>query len=800
MGVIWYKVWFDLWHNKTRTLLVVLSIAAGVFAIGAMFGMADLMLSTMDRAHQAVIPAHIKMSLNTFIDRDTAISLKNIPGVEGAQPINQVAIQYKVHPEDPWKQGVIYMLDDYDRQSYELIQLKDGRWPKKDDIGIERMAAQFLHLGIGDKVIFKIGNTERAFPISGRIRHPFVPPPQFMDLAFFFMNADGLERFGVPPGKFDSLLIRVTPYSEDHAKEMATAIKDHLGKDGVGVASTSYEDPNKHWGRTFMDAFTVVLQVLAVVSLFMSVILVYNTLSALVTQQTNQIGIIKAIGGKSSAIAKVYLSTVFVYGVLALLTAVPLGAFLAFEITRVFLNMFNIDYNEFQVSTQAVIFQVLAAIAVPLLAGLVPVMQGAGITVRQAIASYGLGGDFGSSRIDRLVERIGQRFLPSHYATSLGNLFRRKGRLVLTQLVLISAGAMFLMVMSLNSSIRLTLDKIYAQRRYDVTIQFAGNQRIDRVAEVANSVEGIEKTEVRFVHSATVIVGGQHVKEAGVGTLVDGIPAGSDFYKPFMLSGRWLEPGDGRALVITKDTADKSGIQVGDTTTLDLGEFGKSDWQVVGIYDPVFAGGFNPDTVYAPQNALLDAAHTYNRGNILLARMNEHDNQSVDAVTTQLKEAFDGRSIKLSLSTTEHDNKQTNDFQFGIVINFLLALAVMVAVVGGIALMGALSIGVVERTKEIGVLRAIGARSRTIMGMMVMEGVLQGLLSWLIAVPLSFLAAKPMADMLGKVMFNANLDYAYNFPAVGVWLAIILIISMVASALPARSATRVSVRQSLAYE
>lgn len=113
--------------------------------------------------------------------------------------------------------------------------------------------------------------------------------------------------------------------------------------------------------------------------------------------------------------------------------------------------------------------------------------------------------------------------------------------------------------------------------------------------------------------------------------------------------------------------------------------------------------------------------------------------------------------------------------------------------------MGALSIGVVERTKEIGVLRAIGARSRTITGMMVMEGVLQGLLSWLIAVPLSFLVAKPMADLLGKVMFNANLDYAYNFPAVGIWLAIILVISILASAVPARSATRVSVRESLAY-
>ena len=799
MSVIWNKVWFDLWHNKVRTLLAVLSIAAGVFAIGAMFGMADQLLSTMDAAHQAVIPAHIKMSLGDFIDRDMATSLENIPGVAGAQPFNQLIVRYKVHPGDPWKQGVIYMLDDFNRQSYELIQLKDGRWPKKDDVGIERMAAQFLHLGIGDQVIFKIGNTERALPISGRIRHPFVPPPQFMDLAFFFMDADGLRRFDIPAGKFDALLIRVTPYSEDHAKEMASAIKDRLGKEGITVASTVYEDPNKHWGRSFMDAFVMVLQVLAVVSLFMSVVLVYNTVSALVSQQTNQIGIIKAIGGRSGAIAKVYLSTVLVYGLLSLLIAVPLGALLAFGISQTFLNMFNIDYNEFHVSTQAVVLQVLAAVAVPLLAGLVPVLHGAGITVRQAIASYGLGGDFGSSRVDQWVERIGQRLLPSQYATSLGNLFRRKGRLILTQVVLITAGTMFLMVMSLNSSIRLTLDKIYAQRQYDLTIDFARDERIDRVMEMAQPVEGIDKTEVRFAHSANVVVGGQHVKEAGVGTTLYGIPPGSDFYRPFMLAGRWFQPGDGRVIVLTKDTADKSHIQVGNTVTLDMAELGKSDWQVAGIYDPVFVGGFNPDSIYAPQDSVAEATKKYGRGSILLVRTRRHDDGSVDTVNAQLKEKYEGRGMKLVTSTAEYENKRTNDFQFGIVISFLLALAVMVAAVGGIALMGALSIGVVERTQEIGVLRAIGARSRTIMGMFVMEGILQGLLSWLIAVPLSFLIAKPMADALGKVMFSANLDYAYDSGAVGIWLAIILIISILASAVPARNATLVSVRDSLAY-
>src|SRR5512133_1085452 len=102
MGVIWYKVWFDLWHNKTRTLLAVLSIAAGVFAMGAIFGMTDLLTTNMDKYHHEVMPPHITVILGALVDRETLINLENIPGVEGIEPYNSVTVEYKLHPGDPW--------------------------------------------------------------------------------------------------------------------------------------------------------------------------------------------------------------------------------------------------------------------------------------------------------------------------------------------------------------------------------------------------------------------------------------------------------------------------------------------------------------------------------------------------------------------------------------------------------------------------------------------------------------------------------------------------------------------------
>jgi putative ABC transport system permease protein len=182
-----------------------------------------------------------------------------------------------------------------------------------------------------------------------------------------------------------------------------------------------------------------------------------------------------------------------------------------------------------------------------------------------------------------------------------------------------------------------------------------------------------------------------------------------------------------------------------------------------------------------------------------MVRTTAHDEESITAITKSLKDSFERHSLNVAASQTQLEARATNEWQFGLVTSMLLALSVIVAIVGGIALMGALSIGVIERTKEIGVLRAIGARSRTILGIFLMEGVLQGMISWFVAIPLSLAVSPIAATQLGHVMFGATLDYQYNWTAVGIWLGIVVLVSILASIMPARGATRISVRDSLAY-
>jgi putative ABC transport system permease protein len=261
-------------------------------------------------------------------------------------------------------------------------------------------------------------------------------------------------------------------------------------------------------------------------------------------------------------------------------------------------------------------------------------------------------------------------------------------------------------------------------------------------------------------------------------------------------------PGDGRVVVMNIETAEDEGIQVGDTITLDLGSLGKDDWQVVGLYRVflMFGGGFSTDAIYAPREAVYEATKKSGKGTMLLVRAHSHLASDVDITAGLLADAFRENNIEISQSETMPALRKTSDISFAYVVYMLLTLALIVALVGGVGLMGALWISVIERTKEIGVMRSIGALSHTIMGMFVMEGMVQGLLSWLLAVPLALLIAPAMANALGMTMFQSHIEFQFNLRAVFTWLGVTLAIAFVASLIPARNATRINVRESLSYE
>jgi putative ABC transport system permease protein len=137
---------------------------------------------------------------------------------------------------------------------------------------------------------------------------------------------------------------------------------------------------------------------------------------------------------------------------------------------------------------------------------------------------------------------------------------------------------------------------------------------------------------------------------------------------------------------------------------------------------------------------------------------------------------------------------------FYIVSALLVIVAIVLAAVGGLGLMGTMSINVLERTREIGVMRAIGAATSAILKIVLFEGVFIGALSWLGGVLIALPLSKLISDAVGQLLLRSPLDYAFSTGGMLGWLAFITVLAIIASLLPALNAARLTVREVLAYE
>ena len=275
-----------------------------------------------------------------------------------------------------------------------------------------------------------------------------------------------------------------------------------------------------------------------------------------------------------------------------------------------------------------------------------------------------------------------------------------------------------------------------------------------------------------------------------------GIPDNSQMFNPRIVDGRALLPDDGKAILLNSKIAADHEIKVGDEVTLTVNDQ-EIAWTVVGLILNV--NNMQRDN-FAPLDTLAREIGNAQRGRFVMIATEEHDATTHYRQIKALREVYKANRLKPVFFQSGGELRQQTQSQFNIITYLMLAMAVLAAVVGSVGLASTMSINVVERRREIGVMRATGATSLAILGIFIVEGVLIGVLSWLLATPFSYPGARLFSQILGEKLFQMPLDFAYSIVGLVGWLAIVTALSAVASLWPALRATQVSVRESLAYE
>ncbi len=262
---------------------------------------------------------------------------------------------------------------------------------------------------------------------------------------------------------------------------------------------------------------------------------------------------------------------------------------------------------------------------------------------------------------------------------------------------------------------------------------------------------------------------------------------------PVISQGRYLLPEDENAIVVTSNfLKDEPDIELGDDITLKI-DGKESQWRLVGISQWLVPIAYVNYSYLARTTADMGVSFV----SIVTER---HDIETQNQVARELERHYDKVGLNVSYMEKMAEERAQVEMQFNIITVLLLIMAVLMAVVGGLGLMGTMSINVLERTREIGVMRAIGASDGAVVQVFLVEGVIIGLLSWLIGTVVALPLSKLLSDAVGIAFMQAPLSYTFSMSGVVIWFIVVVVVATIASFLPARSASRITVREVLAYE
>jgi putative ABC transport system permease protein len=792
----WRKVFADLWSNKTRTILMVLTISLGVFSVGFVGVMGKLMIRDMEMDYQSSNPGQANLYAWP-IPKDMVKAAERVPGVESAYGISTASALLRT---DKGNVNINFQsVESYDKVRIGYIKpadpLSGAPLPAfgEREVVFER-TARTTGFVPGDVLTIELPNGDtRKLRFKGYIHDVTAIPYGFTGQIPAYVTPKTIEMLG-GPDVYNQLIVRVSDdqTSQTHVEKIGREISDRYEKSGINVYYLSVYNPGHHFAYPISQGAFFILSTLGWMVVILSGILIINTIVSLMTQQTKQIGIMKAIGADTGQLYAMYVVLILAFGAISWLVSVPLAARAGYFANQGMTTILNYDQGPFEYFPDIVLQQAIVAFVVPLLSALIPMMNVVRIPVRVALSDYGLG-----SPAAKVTESSRTMSLfPRPVLVSLRNAFRRKARVSLTLFTLVLGGAIFIAVMNLWATMDQTMKDVQGYFLADINISFDRAHHFQEVEKLAMSVPGVESVEGWMTTGAQLLDEGGR-EEDGKQISIFAPPSDSTLIKPIVVSGRWLIPEDRNAVVIGNHILKvRPDLKVGDWITLKIGSQ-KSQWQIVGVF--VLTGNSSP-FLYTNYDYLTGLMHLNNQVYELRVITYQHDAGSQIYISNQLQQLFVSKNIPVSYMRQGAVWAQQQKSQTDLLIYFLLVMAVLIAAVGGIGLTSLMSINVMERTREIGVMRAIGAGDGDVQRIVITEGLVIGLLSWCVAVFLAVPITYVLCTGVGSAIFTAPLSAQFSWIGSAGWLAGILGIAALASAVPAWNASRLTVRDTLVYE
>lgn len=790
------KSYRELTRHRIRSILTIITIAAtvtGLWLFAIPLGLDAAMTQRMetDRHHDIRLspdnliyvpdpaqppPADVVI---TAAELDGLRALPNIEAVE-ARPVMRTQMRRGSQTEDIWLVGV----EDFADQQVNVVSAEEGALPatSPDDLSalLDAAATQ------GEQVSIKAGDGKfYPFAVSGSggtIRWS----GRAGDIGeIVYVPAETVRLFTGSVG-FNSLELRLVDTTVEATKATLGDVRAYL--DTVAPGMTYWEvpnvsDPGSWYGRDRVFRLVPLLYVIAFTALASALILVSTTMNTIVSQQTVEIGVMKAIGGSRKTITASYLRSVLLLGGIGTAIGTAVGAFMSDRLGRFVQEELGGIRALWSTDPWFLIGGVLAGLGGTALAALPALRRAMRVTVRQALGSHGVANGHGRGIVERATRRA--TFLSSPTRLGLRNATRGRGRSLATSLqVALGVGTVLAFGAFSVTALAVTEDTL-AQENSDLRVYHQNGLIDDNEARRLASLPGVAAMQP-IVYSEADFGGDKRP--------VRGLPA-ETIYDPDLSAGRWFTDLEVTAAapvgVIGGPLAAMTHTDVGDYIEVGTTS-GVHTIQVVGIDENlVYEGTF----IWLPLET-AKAFENQSHPNVYWVETTSPDAEVVDEVADAIATAFADNPVKLDV---RYQTLAVAAAEDRVVVGVIQAFSLPIVAIGMIGLVSAMTTTVLERTREIGILRAVGARRRHIRRIFRTEGATLAVLGWLIGIPVGYVLAKVILWFFGRALHTS---FSLLFP---LWLPLVTLVGVIVVARltlrpPLRRAVRMRPGDALRYE
>ena len=800
MNTLNRKAWGDLTRHRARTLLTACSLSLAIASLGFL-SVPSLLNAAMNRQ---VAESHLNdVGIFTNVINLTPAQLSAVGHLPGVAAVSPVLGYTAKATSAAGTQNVSIAGGDLASASVNTVPLMTGRLPGPGEVladaGNGRAADYRVPVGGMIDVLSASGAMMRLRVSGTGLNLAATPGANGSATPVFYATHATVESLRGVRG-YDYLGLRLTDDTGAEQSRVITEVRAylaaHTGTDPLTALPTT-RAPGQWPGKSGFNEIIALLYIITILAFVSSLFLISATMNTLIAEQAGEIAILKTLGGRRRQIGGIALRTAAMLGAAGAVAGTILGIVIAYLLARYFaVKLIDVSFG-FAISAPVVVASLVLGPALAAAASLPALRRALRRPVAETLAGTATSG-FGSGRLDRLVARSGllaRTEVPSSVRMGVRNVLRQKRRSAATIAQVAVAAGLAISFLALGQSVTAAISQTVGKLHFSFSAGEASGKGArpftSQALGVATSTPGV--TGAELIETSSVQYNGQTYQAWGLGMRT--------LYSYRLRTGRWFTAADSAGgartappVVLGPAVARTTGARVGHFLTLTMAA-GPTRVRVIGIDTGEINAG---QIVYFPSQVLERLDGTPGAGNSIWFTTASSDHALIDRATTAAANRLDAAGYPVSTTEIYVAQAQLTAADTSI-LTIVQILGLVVVAITLIGLVSALSMGVIERTREVGILRCIGARARQIRRVFSAEAVLLAAVGWAFGVLLGWLIYQ---GLLALVTRYVDLSLPQEFlPVIPlITLAGVLVLTLLVIRGPLRRATRIQPGTALRYQ